>query len=340
VVTTVWAVDRRRWLSLALSLSLTACSGDEPEPPPPSWTFLGEDLPSALTSVWGSAEDDVWAVGADTGEGPLVLHFDGSAFEHLETGTRGDLWWVFGFQGGPVFLGGSGGVILRYEAGTFTRLSTPGEGTVFGLWGPEPGDMWAVGGSEGGADGAFAWRLSGDAWAAAGDFPPDLAEEHALWKVWGSGPDDVWLVGTAGVALHFSGGSFESHSLGGGESLFTVHYAQGRFVAVGGVASGLVFENDGSGWQRVDGGALPGLSGVHMTSIDQGFAVGRFGGFAERKAGAWNELAGPETNETLHAVWADPAGGKWAVGGQLDLRPLTRGVLAYYGTRAPKGRVE
>jgi hypothetical protein len=319
-------------------VALGGCS-EPPTAGEPGWTLLGEELDAALMSVWGSGGDDVWAVGADTGEGPLVVHFDGSELERLDTGARGDLWWVFGFRDGPVFAGGSDGLILRYEGGSFTAMETPGDGTVFGLWGANPGEMWAVGGAEGGADGAFAWRLEGDTWAPAADFPEDIVDGHALWKVWGSGPDDVWMVGTAGVALHSVGGSFENESLGGGESLFTVHQAEGRFVAVGGIASGLVFENAGNGWERVDDGSLPGLSGVHMTSTNLGFAVGRFGAFAERRDGTWTELRGPDTNETLHAVWADPRGGAWVVGGQLDVPPLSRGVLAHYGVDAPKGRV-
>jgi hypothetical protein len=327
-----------RFAPLWLALGLCACHGDDtPQPSAgPAWTVAGENLDSALISVWGSAADDVWAVGADTGSGPLVLHYDGSAFERLDTGTTGDLWWVFGFAGGPVFFGGAGGAILRYADGAFQPLATPDSSvTVFGLWGSAPDDMWAVGGTEGGAGGAFAWRLAGDSWAEAPGFPPDLAASSALWKVWGSAADDAWLVGTAGSALHFDGGSFETESLGGGESLFTVHYAEGRFVAVGGSASGIVFENNGSGWQRVDDGSLSALVGVHMTSNEMGYAVGRFGEFAERRSGKWLEAVGPDTSETLHAVWADPTGGLWVVGGALDVRPRIHGIIAYRGRRAP-----
>ena len=52
-------------------------------------------LPGALTSVWGTAADDVWAVGSDPGDGsgPMVLNFDGQRWFQLETGHSGDLWW-------------------------------------------------------------------------------------------------------------------------------------------------------------------------------------------------------------------------------------------------------
>ena len=118
-----------------------------------------EDLDGALMSVWASAPDEVWAVGADDGEGSLVLRYDGQAWTRLATGTSGDLWWVFGFEGGPVFAGGDGGQILRYDGAseTFESMTTPGAGTVYGIWGASPTEMWAVGGSSGGADGAFAW---------------------------------------------------------------------------------------------------------------------------------------------------------------------------------------
>lgn len=327
------------WCAASL---LLACSGSpkKAEPAAATWHLLGSELDAALISVWGSSEKDVWAVGADTGSGPLVVHWDGTSFERVATGTSGDLWWVFGFERGPVFVGGAGGVIARYDDGAFTPLPTPAASTVFGLWGSAPDDMWAVGGTTGGASGAFAWHYDGSAWAEAAGFPSDLSAHAALWKIWGSARDDAWLVGTAGIALHWDGGSFANANVGGGESLFTVHYAGGRYAAVGGSATGLVFENDGGDWQRLDDGSLPALVGVHMTSADHGYAVGRFGTFVERANGAWAESAGPDTSETLHAVWVDENDGVWAVGGELDVEPLTHGVFAYRGAHAPNGVVQ
>jgi hypothetical protein len=323
-----------------LTAAALACSESSPEHAPSEapWTLVEEGLESALISVWGSAEDDVWAVGGDRGGGPLILHWDRKELVTVDSGAEGDLWWVFGFAGGPVFMGGARGSILRYQDGVFSAMGTPSHDvTVFGLWGSSPEDMWAVGAADGGADGAFAWRLQGDTWLEAPKFPSELAADKALWKVWGSQADNVWLVGTAGVAVHWDGSSFESTSVGGGESLFTVHSAGGRFAAVGGSASGLVFENDGGGWRRADHDPLYALIGVHLVGADQGYAVGRFGAFVEERKGEWLEAEGPATIRTLHSIWADPAGGLWAVGGELDVRPVVAGVLAYRGNNPPKG---
>ncbi len=331
-----------RFVAMALLAgAAAACSESDPNTPPASadeWVVLQEDLDSALISVWGSSEDDVWAVGADRGNGPLILHWDGESFETMDSGAGGDLWWVFGFADGPVFMGGAEGNILRYQDGEFSQTITPSSNvTVFGLWGSSPEDMWAVGGSDGGADGAFAWRLEGDTWVEPPEFPPDLRADKSLWKVWGSTADDVWLVGTAGVAVHWDGTSFETTNVGSGESLFTVHCAAGRFVAVGGSATGLIYENDGSGWQRVNDDPLYALIGVQVVDADHAYAVGRFGAFVEEQGGEWLEAEGPNTIRTLHSIWADPAGGLWAVGGELDVRPLVSGVLAYRGANLQKG---
>jgi hypothetical protein len=229
------------------------------------WEVIHEDLDGALMSVWGTSTRDVWAVGGDAGDGPIVIRWDGSDWTRLDTGTRGDLWWVHGFAGGPVFMGGKNGHILRYENGAFTPMATPTTDTVFGIWGAAPDEMWAVGGMDGGASGAFAWRRDGDAWIAAPGFPPELTDTKALWKVWGSSADDVWMVGTAAIALHWDGDEFVQVSLGGGESLFTVHHGGGRYAAVGGFATGLLFENAGAEWESFDGTPpLPPLVGIAL----------------------------------------------------------------------------
>jgi hypothetical protein len=176
---------------------------------------------------------------------------------------------------------------------------------------------------------------------AAPGFPADLTATQSLWKVWGASASDVWMVGTAAIALHWDGDAFTQQSLGGGESLFTVHHGGERFAAVGGFATGLLFENGGAEWESIAGSEpLPPLVGVALGSDGSGYAVGNFGAFVERDGSTWGEATGPATDETLHAIWIDPDGGLWAVGGQVQVFPLTRGVLAYRGTDAPTGTLQ
>lgn len=338
-------ISLRFLLAFLLGALTAGCGSEEPEAAAP-WQLVHESLPGALLSVWGTSPSDVWAVGTDAsdGKGPTVLHFDGAAWTQLETGEVGDLWWVFGFDAGPVYLGGAGGMILRYEDGAFTRMTTPGRGVVFGLWGAAPNDMWAVGGEAGGAQGAFAWRLAGDTWSAAPEFPTELAATSSLWKVYGQGSDDVWMVGTGGRTLHWDGTTLDASFTGIAESLFTVHASSERFATVGGFGTGLLLERStgadaSSAWVDASPEGAPSLIGVCLTEPDGGYAVGEFGYVASRRSSGWQtETTGFELElgiRSLHSVWVDPSGGVWTVGGQIRVPPLVDGVMLHRGAHVP-----
>lgn len=334
------ATGTRLAAALAI-LSCAACGGgdDDGESPPDagdgdggSWEVAAQDLPGALFSVWGTSPEDIWAVGSRTGEGPLVLHYDGADWETIDASSLGevDLWWVFGFAGGPVYVGGSGGTIASFEGGVLTPMTTPSnEVTVFGIWGCSPDDVWAVGGQEGGARGGFAWRRDGDAWIDAEGFPAELAEADVVWKAYGRGCGDVWMIGTKGLALHWDGTAFGEVERVAGSSLFTVHANADRFVAVGGLLTGIVVENDGSGWRDATPGGIDPVFGVCLTQ-DGGFASGRYGLILARGDGAWAaETTGITLDQSLHSVWIDPGGDVWAAGGQVLSAPYSDGVLIH-----------
>ncbi|MCA9651085.1 MAG: hypothetical protein H6712_34775 [Myxococcales bacterium] len=312
----------------------------EPKPEPEQWQAVATDLPGALLSVWGTSASDVWTVGADSrdGQGPTVLHLDGDAWERVSTArSSGDLWWVFGFEDGPIYMGGDGGIILRYEGGTFTEMTTPGTNTVFGIWGASPDDVWAVGGASD-ATGGFAWRLSGDAWVEEPSVPADVPTQAALWKIFGRSASDAWIVGSNGVALHWNGSALEPGDTGVGSSLFTVHEHDGVYAAVGGSASGYIIENDGSGWANVtpDDPVPMGLSGVTLGPDGSGIAVGLVGGIYVRDASGWH-IEDPDLplRQNLHGSWIDDEGGLWAAGGDTFAPPLTDGLLLRRGIPIP-----
>jgi hypothetical protein len=326
-------------VALAVLLLTGACGGDDE--PGAAWSVVHENLPGALLSVWGASAEDVYAVGGDSGDGPMVIHWDGSTWHQLDTGESGDLWWVYGFAGGPIYMGGKDGLLLRLDGDTFTRMTTPGGATIFGLWGSSASDMLAVGGAEGGASGGFAWHLVGEEWQPVADFPADIATTGVVWKVYGRSASDVWMVGTNGLAVRGDGNGYSEENLGTGESIFTVHANGERFVAVGGFGTGTILENDGTSWTSVAPPGAPALNGVCLTDGDRGYAVGAFGAVMERSAAGWSEVdTGLALQDSLHAVWVDPDGGVWAVGGQVSAYPLVRGQLIYKGAKAPLGELQ
>ena len=340
----VRALAPGRWLVAALLGALLSGCPDEPEPAPPEqpWATVADQQTAALLSVTGRSSTDVWAVGADKGSGPRVLHFDGAEWRALSTGQRGDLWWVHAFEQGPVMMAGANATILRYDNGQFTRMSTPGlaRQTVYGLWGARPDDVYAVGSVSG--RGGFIWHFDGTAWREValpaeamprtpdGDFP-------GLFKVWGNAQGEVYVVGALGTVLRSrSGGAFEVLPTGTTSRLFTVFGQGNTVVVVGGEGTGEILELSPSGQflRRAPQGA-PLLQGLAVAKDGTAWATGFQGEVYKRTAGTWSRVDHGQalTVESLHAAWVDPDGGLWAVGGNVLSGSLDSGAILHQGAQ-------
>ncbi len=317
-----------------------------PGPPAVRWTTVAQGLPEALLSVSGRGATDLWAVGADKGDGPLVLHYDGNRWERRRTGTRGSLWWVHPAQDGTVFMGGTGSTILRVRQGVYERMPTPGlaRHTVFGVWAASADEAYAVG-SEAGRNG-FLWRLEGGRFVEVplpeGIPMADDGSTPGLFKVWSDGAGTVWVVGGRGVILRGRGAMFERVASGSTQTLFTVAGvgtgADTRLAVVGGAGAGVLLERGGDGMfsPRAPEGA-PLLQAVSLRADGTGVAAG-FGGavYLRGADGAWSadERAPGVPVESLHAAWTDEEGGAWFVGGGVLGTALDRGTLWYRGRRS------
>lgn len=321
------------WLLVSLLVGM-GCG-----PSAPGWEIVARDLPDAPLSVAGTSATNVWAVGADHGDGPLVLHWDAGAWSRVRTGSSGTLWWVHAFDARTLYLGGESGTILRTSDGgaTFEAMTTPGDATdtVFGVWGTRPDDAYAVG-SVSGRDG-FLWHYDGARWspvAIADPGPRDPSgSTPGLFKVWGDGSGHVYVVGGRGVLLRSTDGAdFVRLETGTSATLFTVTGDATHAIAVGGLSAGVILEipHDGAPVDVTPLGA--GLVQGVATREGVAFASGAMGAVFERDA-AWSPI---ETGlaldvASLHATWIDPDGGVWAVGGGVLSDALDRGAIVHHG---------
>jgi hypothetical protein len=331
-----------RWiLLLALGASVPAlsnCTEEVIEPVPvvePTWSVVANELEAALLSVSGASADDVWAVGADAGKGGLLLHYDGAAWTRVPSGQAYDLWWVQVLARDKIFIGGAGATILIGDGKTFTRQATPGlaADTVFGVWASAPDDAWAVGGRAGRY--GFLWHYDGIAWTNQ-ELPDDVplaadGELPALFKVWGRAKDDVYAVGGHGTILHYDGSKWRVIPTEVQDTLFTVAGDEDEIVIVGGDNQGVIL--DGAG-KRVGPTDAPLLQGVTRAADGTFWASGANGVVYSRKPGAVWALVDTKLEvkpASLHAAWADPDGGVWAVGGQVLSAALDKGVMFNLG---------
>lgn len=336
----------KRVIAIAAGLALAACHKDDPPPPtkpPPAWQLLASELPSALLSVSGRSATDIFAVGADKGHGPLVFHFDGKAWSELATGQSGDLWWVHALPNGPVLMAGANGMILRYDGKRFERLPTPslGRHTVYGVWGTNVDDFYAVGSAAGRS--GFIWHFH------KGQFTSELlpldvprtatGEVPGFFKVWGSG-DDVWVVGAAGAILHRHGEApFATTATPTKDTLFTVSGTASHLLAVGGSSNGVLLTGDRTTWSNASPAGAGLIQGVFATENGDWASGER--GLVFRRTTPTVPFAIVDTGlqlpaaSSLHSVFVDPTGGVWSVGGNVLTPALDNGMLIHYGDPVP-----
>ncbi|MFI5297054.1 MAG: vanadium-dependent haloperoxidase [Polyangiales bacterium] len=334
-----------RTISLGLTaLTLGGChKTPAPAPPALEWQILASELPTALLSVSGRSASDVFAVGADKGHGPMVLHFDGTKWAELHTGQTGDLWWVQALPNGPALMSGANATVLRYDGQRFERLKTPGLGrqTVYGVWGTDADNFYAVG-SAAGRNG-FVWHYH------AGIFedetiPIDVprvagGEVPGFFKVFGMG-DEVWVVGSGGAILHRQGAApFTVVPTTTKDTLFTVHGTAGRLIAVGGAGNGVLFDGAGTSFHDATPPAAPLIQGIYATD---------HGDWASGERGQVYQRATPATpfavvshgltfaaTSSLHSIFVDPSGGVWSAGGNVLSPALDGGMLVHFGAPVP-----
>lgn len=334
----------RRWL-LALALAaLGGCKGN------PRWSTQVSGLDRIVLSLWGQRPDDVWAVGgtcdgvagcATTGRA-LVLHFDGGKWTEVQTGAHAVLWWVFGFGPKDVWAAGSGGTILHYDGTMFTAVpsgAAPGD-VLYGIWGPAPGDLWAVGGNP--DQSSTVLRYANGAFAPAPGAPmiASGARSGAYFKVWGSAANDVYFVGQLGAMVHFDGAAYRRVDLAAAgvtdrDGLFTAA-GRGRddvYVVGGQPAKGLALHFDGATWAPVAGLNLSQTQQLFGVKEDAGgdvAIVGAAGAKFVGAASAWRDDSMVPPGADFHAAWLFAADDVFAVGGNFFT--LNGGTIAHYGS--------
>lgn len=311
-------------LLAALAGGLLACPPDDPPPGPDTTWREAFDASEVgwLLSVWGPADaDELYAVGGSLDAGVMMRH-DGTSWAPVDLGVTPApplLNWIHGFDAQTMVVVGSNGTALHRTGGTWTRVSTPTDQNLWGVWGATPDDLWAVGGNGREAGEATVLRYQGGAWTAVALPALERPNVFAFFKVWGSGPDDVFIVGQRGAVLRWDGTELTEQFAGASVDLIAV-WGTGpdHVVAVGGRNNGVASFFDGSTWRTEELAPMRGLNGVWFRRPDAIHVVGVQGTLAvlDFDTGVVSETQ-TEVFEDFHAVFGDARGRLTTVGGNF-----------------------
>jgi photosystem II stability/assembly factor-like uncharacterized protein len=107
-----------------------------------SWS--PEQLPgtAGYGGIWGSASDDIYAIGRNGN----ILHYDGTQWSSVDQSvTTSYLRGVWGSSETDVFVVGGSGTILHYDGSNWTRMISNTSSLLNSIWGSSENDVFAVG---------------------------------------------------------------------------------------------------------------------------------------------------------------------------------------------------
>jgi hypothetical protein len=325
-----WTPLRRRVLT-SLIVLVFGCAGCGPDDktnndkPDEGWQQAFDASESGwLLSVAGASPSSVYAVGG-TPETGRVWHFDGTSWSEQDVPEGVPLLnWVHVFDDESAVIAGNDGTILRRREGAWVQEATTTDQDLWGVWGADSSEIWAVGGNGREGDEATVLAWSGDGWEEQAVPELERPNVRAFFKVWGSGTDDVYIVGQRGAVLRWDGSNFEELLVGTSEDLISV-WGTGpdNVVAVGGRANGVVAHFDGSDWTTTSLAPAPGINGVWMDEPETAWVAGNSGTLGRLDLSQLDAESALERDEVdtrldVHAVFGIEDR-RFAVGGNFGM---------------------
>ncbi|MBX3215812.1 MAG: hypothetical protein KF850_27485 [Labilithrix sp.] len=306
----------------------------------------------ALTSVWGSGKNDVWA----TGSGGTVIHWDGvewkptvvpsetplpvrDTFRALWGSGPNDVWIasatdrIYHSDG---FANGDATWVLTPSA----TLSDHDRRPLFAAWGTSASDVRFGGGSSGVFDPEIMEVILMNQVVrkpAAGAIEWDRAKGSAtVYGLWGSSADDLWLIGDnrpfgpqVATTLHGTRGS-------GGDFVWTAVDSAATVIlrgvwgssasdvwTVGGSGTIRHFGKDATAWAVVEAPTTANLNAVWGSGPNDVWVVGDHGTILHWDGKAWTESVAAlplrQRKPHLYGIWGSGPDDVWIVGNDIAL---------------------
>ncbi|MBL8604879.1 MAG: hypothetical protein JNK72_23325 [Myxococcales bacterium] len=308
---------------VAVAAAFTGCGDDGSAggggggAPRGTWRTVSSGTMSELKGVWGTAGNNVFAIGAD-----VIRRFNGTAWVAgpelglTAEGMNGpvpafNLTAIGGFEAGNYFVAGttvpedgSGDAglnqILRVRGAQYSALSPDTATTMTAVWGRAANEVWAVGGER-------VLRWGGSSWSRFS--ATGLAAGSDLYAVWGTSADNMYVSGAR--VYHLEGGSWVEVEFPGSSYYFAIWGSSASDVWV--LGNGAARHWNGREWERVLTGTTEPLRAAWGSAANDVWAVGDNGTILHYNGTAWSTIAS-NTRVNLRAVYGLGANDVWAVG--------------------------
>ena len=323
-----------------------------PVPPCSEVEWCGVDTPLdsriALSAVWGSGKNDVWA----SGTSGHVIHWDGTTWSAAPAPTDQSLYAIWGSGPSDVWTASSPNVVFHSTGFTGGAATWTAESSIphilrsgpFGggnqgpilkaIWGSSPTDIWLGGQALITPDFEFVSAYQ-SAFAKDGGvaWTPSYAGSLDVNGIWGTGPKDVWVVGSSFV-VHSDGSLSDAgdpdmplvwttYDVPSIAPLYAVWGSgPGDVWAVGDHGTIVHFTSAVGGWRAVASPTLANLRGLWGSGASDIWAVGDSGTLLHYDGTAWRAATGafsPAARPDLLGVWGSGPSDIWAVGTEIIL---------------------
>jgi photosystem II stability/assembly factor-like uncharacterized protein len=230
---------------------------------------------ASLSDVWGPSANNLFA----TGNGGIVLRYDGQKWRVTHTPVTENLNAVWGTDATHAFAVGQDGVILFFNGSTWVKQASPTSQPLNDVWGTSATDVYAVGQQR------EVVHYNGAAW----DTMAVADGIEILYSMWGSSSHDIYATGLGKKLLHYDGVSWGEVQTNANFALNAVWGTSATDVfAVGG--AGAAVHYDGVSWSNIDVGSSFFPNTVWGTATNDVYAMGSAAGSAS-PAYHWNGLS-------------------------------------------------
>jgi cysteine-rich repeat protein len=268
------------------------------------WNPMNLTVSSFLSAVWGTAPNNVYAVG----DGGLLLHYDGSEWKKVATGSTESFLSIWGSSSKDVFIGTDQGDIMHFDGTKWTSLPTglPAGTSVWTVWGTASNNVYAAGTS-----GSMV-HWNGSNWSSVN---PGVNNANTIWSVWGSGASDIFAVADSGIIVHWNGTKWSSMTSGVAttESIFGVWGTSATNVWAVGTTGSLTHYNGTTWTLQTSPAPTNSLINIWGDAANDIYIVGDLGLILHWDGGSWTPM-NTNTTETLNSVWGSGPNDVFAVG--------------------------